>query len=106
MRGSRRPLCGSSQAPGSHARRQAYPAIISFGNKHVSVLDAVVEHNGANYDFIRNPTNLSLVSDAQTLELLRKSGSSNYAVVAERDFLDSYAAGGATAVLTSPSVLH
>jgi phosphoketolase len=72
----------------------------------VSVLDAVVEHNGASYYFIRNPTNLGLVSDAQTLELLQKSGFSNYAVVAERDFLDSYAAGGAKAVLTSPSVLR
>ena len=82
-----------------------YPAIISYGNKHVSVLDAVVEHNGVNYYFIRNPTNLGLVQDPQTLELLKRSGFSNYAVVAERDFLDSYAAGGAKAVLTSPSVL-
>lgn len=90
----------------AQAVRDGYPAIISYGNKHVSVLDAVVEHDGAKYYFIRNPTNLGLVSDPQTLELLRNSGFSNYAVVAERDFLDSYVAGGAKAVLTSPSVLH
>lgn len=83
------------------AVKEGYPAIVTYGKAHVSIVDAVVEHGGDRFIFLRNPANPSHW-DKLTAEMMDNLGFSNYPVVSEADFLGSFTAGGGKAVFTSP----
>ena len=79
-----------------------YPAIVSYGDKHASIVDAVVEHGGERFVFMRNPVNPAHLS-SKSSQFVHNAGHENFPILREEDFLRSFIDGGSQAIFTNPA---
>lgn len=78
-----------------------YPAIVTFGKQHVAIVDAVAEHAGQEWVFLRNSTNPEFW-DATEREFFESVNYGNYVTMLKDDFMRLYNSGGRHAVITQP----